>query len=59
MPHGDIWPQSSQFQENKTYFTLKIHRDFPDGAVVKNLPAHAEDTGSSPRPGRSHTLRGN
>ena len=28
--------------------------DFPDGAVVKNLPANAEDMGSSPGPGRSH-----
>ena len=29
-------------------------RDFPDGAVVKNPPANAGDTGSSPGPGRSH-----
>ena len=28
--------------------------DFPGGAVVKNLPASAGDTGSSPGPGRSH-----
>ena len=28
--------------------------DFPGGAVVKNLPANAEDTGSSPCLGRSH-----
>ena len=28
---------------------------FPGGAVVKNLPANAGDTGSSPGPGRSHT----
>ena len=28
--------------------------DFPGGAVVKNPPASAGDTGSSPRPGRSH-----
>ena len=26
----------------------------PSGAVVKNLPANAGDTGSSPGPGRSH-----
>ena len=25
---------------------------FPGGTVVKNLPANAEDTGSSPGPGR-------
>ena len=29
-------------------------RSFPGGAVVKNPPAHAGDTGSSPGPGRSH-----
>ena len=28
--------------------------DFPGGAVVKNLPANAGDTGSSPGLGRSH-----
>ena len=27
--------------------------DFPGGAVVKNPPANAGDTGSSPGPGRS------
>ena len=32
---------------------------FPDGAVVKNLPANAGDTGSSPVPGRSHMPRSN
>ena len=30
---------------------------FPDGAVVKNLPANAGDVGSSPGPGRSHMPR--
>ena len=29
-------------------------RDFPGGAVVKNMPANARDTGSSPGPGRSY-----
>ena len=29
-------------------------KDFPGGAVVKNPPANAGDTGSSPGPGRSH-----
>ena len=28
--------------------------DFPGGAVVKNPPANAGDTGSSPGPGKSH-----
>ena len=34
---------------------LKIHLlDFAGGAVVKNPPANAGDTGLSPGPGRSH-----
>ena len=36
-----------------------MKRDFPGGAVVKNPPANAGDTGSSPGPGRSHMLRSN
>ena len=39
--------------------TLKSYEDFPGGAVVKNLPANAGDTGSSPGPGRSHMPRSN
>ena len=31
-----------------------LHWDFPGGAVVKNPPANAGDTGSSPGPWRSH-----
>ena len=27
---------------------------FPGGTVIKNPPVKAEDTGSSPGPGRSH-----
>ena len=34
-------------------------RDFPDGSVVKNLPANAEDTGSIPGLGRSHMPESN
>ena len=34
-------------------------RDFPGGAVVKNPPANAGDTGSIPGPRRSHMLRNN
>ena len=33
--------------------------DFPGGAVVKNLPANAQDMGLSPGPGRSHMPRSN
>ena len=32
---------------------------FPGGAVVKNPPANARDTGLSPGPGRSHMPRSN
>ena len=38
----------------------KMHaQGFPGGAVVKNPPANAGDTGSSPGPGRSHVPRSN
>ena len=33
--------------------------DFPGGTVVKNPPANAADTGSSPGLGRSHMPRSN
>ena len=39
--------------------TIITTRDFPGGAVVKNLPANAGDTGSSPGPGGSHMLQSN
>ena len=43
-----------------TFITLKtIKKAFPDGSVVKNLPANAGDMGSSPDPGRSHVSWGN
>ena len=35
-------------------YVTALHRDFPGGLVVKNLPANAGDTGSIPDPGRSH-----
>ena len=39
---------------------IKPHcRDFPGGAVVKNPPANAGDTGSIPGPGRSHMPQSN
>ena len=34
-------------------------RDFPGGAVVKNPPANAGYTGSSPGPRRSHMPQSN
>ena len=41
-------------------FNAKSHkRDFPGGAVVKNPPANAGDTGSSPGLGRPHMTQSN
>ena len=37
----------------------KKKKVFPGGAVVKNPPANAGDTGSSPGPGRSHMPQSN
>ena len=42
-----------------TNWLRKSLGDFPGGAVVKNPPANAGDTGSSPGPGRSHMPRSN
>ena len=36
---------------------IRLLLGFPGGAVVKNPPANAGDTGSSPGPGRSHMPR--
>ena len=36
-----------------------VEEGFPRGTVVKNLPADAGDTGSSPGPGRSHMPHSN
>ena len=43
------------------FYLLKSlkHRGFPGGAVVKNPPANAGDTGSSPGLERSHMPRSN
>ena len=41
-------------REKLTFIKSKDVWDFPGGAVVKNPPANAGDTGSSPGPGRSH-----
>ena len=40
-------------------FVKSAAEGFPGGAVVKNPPANAGDTGSSPGPGRSHMPRSN
>ena len=41
------------------YLFKKKKEGFPGGAVVKNLPANAGDTGSSPGLGRSHMPQSN
>ena len=46
-------------QTNVNKHVKNLLGDFPGGAVVKNLPANARDTGSSPGPGRSHMPRSN
>ena len=38
---------------------IKTMWDFPGGAVVKNLPANAGDTGLSPGPGGYHMPQSN
>ena len=48
-----ILSRGSQGKEND-FIQKDRQLDFPGGAVVKNLPANAGDTGSSPGPGRSH-----
>ena len=52
----------NKFKSITTVFVtlnLKYRWDFPGDAVVKNPPANAGDTGSSPGPGRSHMSRSN
>ena len=39
------------------YIKKRKLSDFPSGTVVKNPPANAGDTGSSPGLGRSHMPR--
>ena len=41
------------------WWEYKLVQGFPDGAVVKNPPANAGDTGSSPGLGRSHMPQSN
>ena len=43
----------------KFFLNVCLSWDFPGGAMVKNLPTSAGDTGSVPCPGRSHMSRSN
>ena len=51
------------FRTSKTMLNKKwqewVTWDFPGGAVVKNPPDNAGDTGSNPSLGRSHMPRSN
>ena len=50
-----IYKQLIQLNNKKTTQSKNGQkRDLPGGAVVKDLPTNAGDTGSSPGPGRSH-----
>ena len=51
--HVQVLPIHKNLKKNKKLLL------FPGGTVVKNLPANAGDTGSSPGPGRSHMPRSN
>ena len=56
----NLWDTAKAVLRGK-FITIQSHlkkqeksQGFPGGAVVKNSPANAGDTGSSPGPGRSH-----
>ena len=53
------WALDSEFQFHANFGKDKKLVDFAGGTVVKNLPANARDTGSSPGSGRSHMLQSN
>ena len=46
-----------RYVPKRTANTKTHMRELPGGAVVKNLPANAGETGSIPGPGRSHMPR--
>ena len=47
------------FRKRQNCGDNKKIRDFPGGAMVKDLPAKVGDTGSIPGPGRSHMPQSN
>ena len=51
--------QAPEFVVNLGGHQKERSRGFPGGAVVKNPPANAGHTGSSPGPGRRHMPRSN
>ena len=53
-----IQPSNNQTLDQQSIKT-STSRDFPGGAMVKNLLASAGDTGSSPGPGKPHMPQSN
>ena len=51
--NNEILPFATTWMDQNIFLKMDS-RDFPGGTVVKNPPANAGDTGSSPGPGRSH-----
>ena len=56
-PNAAKKQKKKQKKHKKILRSNNVSRDFPGGAVVKNPPANAGDTGSGPGPGRSHMPR--
>ena len=52
--HRNLLHSYTLMMKNLKVKLRKHSQDFPCGAVVKNPPANAGNTGSSPDPGRSH-----
>ena len=50
---------NKQKMTRKKYISKESQQVFPDGSVVKNLPANEGDTDLIPDPGRSHMLKSN
>ena len=49
----------AKIEKMQEMFKKDLEEGFPGGAVDKNLPANAGETGSVPGPGRSHVLQNN
>ena len=63
-PNSQIHRQMGSGEGPQLFYDQERHTrgqasGFPGGAVVKNPPASAGDTGSSPGPGRSHIPQSN
>ena len=54
-----MWDGVFELVAEERNFKSSTCWDFPGGAVVKNLPVNAGDTGSSPGLGGSHMPRSN